>query len=53
MTASHTDVTKLGVGIDVSKDTLDVAYSDNRPSFSVGNDLDGHKIGRASCRERV
>jgi len=42
MTASPTDVSKLSVGIDVSKARLDVDWSDDRPAFSVDNHPDGH-----------
>ncbi len=42
MTASPTDVSRLGVGIDVSKARLDVDWSDDRPAFSVDNQPDGH-----------
>lgn len=36
------DVSKLGVGIDVSKATLDVDFSDDRGAFNADNDPDGH-----------
>jgi transposase len=41
---SHTDVTSLCAGIDVSKDRLDIAYSDDRPGFQAGNDPEGHAL---------
>lgn len=41
MTASDMDVSPLGVGIDVSKHRLDVAFSDAQPSLAVGNDAAG------------
>ena len=45
MTTSPTEASKLSglsVGIDVSKDRLDVAFSDDRPAFSVDNTPEGH-----------
>lgn len=43
MTASPTDESKVAVGIDVSKERLDVAFTDGRPALSVANDPDGHQ----------
>lgn len=37
-----TDASRLCVGIDVSKDKLDVDWSDDRPPFAAGNTPDGH-----------
>jgi transposase len=41
MTASPTDVSGVCVGIDVSKDNLDVGWSNDRPSFKADNNPDG------------
>lgn len=40
---SVTDASKCCVGIDVSKDKLDVDWSDDRPPFSTDNNPDGHR----------
>jgi transposase len=42
MTDSRPAPTLLGVGIDISKARLDVAFSGDRPAFSVANDPEGH-----------
>lgn len=42
MTTVQKDVSFLGVGIDVSKGRLDVAFSDERSSLGVDNDPTGH-----------
>jgi len=41
MTALPMNSSSVCVGIDVSKDTLDVGWSDDRPSFSADNNPDG------------
>lgn len=42
MTKVHKDVSLLGVGIDVSKARLDLAFSDERSGLGVDNDPTGH-----------
>lgn len=44
MTTSPPDGSYVCVGIDVSKDKLDVDWSDDRPPFSADNTPDGHRI---------
>jgi len=44
MTTSPPDGSYVCVGIDVSKDKLDVDWSDDRPPFSADNTPDGHRL---------
>jgi transposase len=47
---AHPDVSQPCAGIDVSKDRLDIAFSDDRPAFNAGNDPHGHALVVRSLR---
>jgi len=57
MTTTQASSSPLGVGIDVSKRRLDLAFSDERPGFAADNDADGHarilKAMKAAAPARI